>query len=440
MIARTSPKIGIRRSRVNILVLILIYRASLDIAYILWISPYLSYMRLELLFRSVWVVALSCFLVIVTGAIIPLKSSPSKFVVGFIYIVSYIPVTTLFAWGGFPIQPVLWLTLGFLFLFYISRKRFRVKLKLPVTRTWGPLFFVVLGFYVGGMLLLISQYGFRMPSAIFDVYGTRLEYKGLGSSRLLSYALIWQGSIIIPFVVAWALTRRKLIILLAAIATQLAVFAIAGFKSHFFVIVLVSWMLFGVRFFRFKLLSYSLCSAILGICLIGLIDSLCAVPTLNLIFTRRLLFLPAQLYYFYYDFFSKNPHTYLSQSIILKWLFEYPYNLQIPELISINYFPRSSHANANIWADAYANFGIAGIFVFPALLRIVLHGIDNIAEGKDAYLVYALLAMCLFSLTNSAFFTTLLTHGMLLSILLMMFIPRTKIVCPQMLPVEIDNS
>jgi hypothetical protein len=366
----------------------------------------------------------------VTGAIIPLKSSPCKFVVGFIYIVSYVPVTTLLAWGGFPIQPVLWLTLGFLFLFYISRKRFRVKLKLPVTRTWVLLFFLVLGMYAGGMLLLISQYGFRMPSAIFDVYGTRVEYKGLlqanFSSRLLTYALIWQGNIIIPFIAAWALTRRKMILLLVAIASQLAVFAIAGFKNHFFTIFFVSWILFGVRFFRFKLLSYSLCSAILGICLMGVIDSFCAVPTLNLIFTRRLLFLPAQLYYYYYDFFSTNPHTYLSQSIILKWLFEYPYNLQIPELISTQYYPRSSHANANIWADAYANFGIAGIFIFPTLLRIVLHGVDNIAEGKDAYLVYALLAMTLFNLTNCAFFTTLLTHGMLLSIFLMIFIPKTK--------------
>ncbi len=101
MIAVSSPKIGISRSRVDILVLILTYRAFLDITYALWISPYMSYMRLELVFRSVWVVALSYFLVIVTGTIIPLKSSPCKFVVGIIYIVSYVPVTTLFAWGGF---------------------------------------------------------------------------------------------------------------------------------------------------------------------------------------------------------------------------------------------------------------------------------------------------------------------------------------------------
>jgi hypothetical protein len=387
-------------------------------------------MRLEFIFSSWWLVALSYLVVVATAAIMPLESSPSKFVAGFIYIVSYVPATSLLAWGGFAVSPVLWLTSGFLFLFYLCRRCFRVKLELPAPRTWAPLLFVVLGLYVGGMFLLIWQYGFRMPSTILDVYGRRVEYKellGAGAGRrLLSYVLTWQGGVIIPFIAAWALTRRRIIILAVAIVSQLAVFAIAGFKSHFFVIVFLSWMLLGVRFFRFKLLSYSLYTAILGICLMGLVDSLCAIPTLNLLFTRRLLFLPAQLYYYYYDFFSKNPHTYLSQSIILGWLFEYPYDMRIPELIGIEYYSRHMHANANMWADAYANFGNAGIFVFPALLRIVIHGVDNIAKGKDAYLVYALLAMPLFNLTNCAFLTTLLTHGMLLSIFLMIFIPKTK--------------
>ena len=47
-----------------------------------------------------------------------------------------------------------------------------------------------------------------------------------------------------------------------------------------------------------------------------------------------------------------------------------PYAQEPPDLIGSVYFPGTgTHANAGLWADAYANFGVAGILAFTRRLR-----------------------------------------------------------------------
>lgn len=430
-------RVIIRLSRINFIFLVLLFRGLLDLAYHTLVTPYYAYQGFVLKPGPTSLIFLSYLLVVVTASTVPMEStSPSKFMIGFLYLVSYVPATSLLAFGGFPVTPTLWLTLIFVLLFHLSKINLISKLDFSFSKSSEFLFLLVFGLYIFFFLILIAKYSFKLPTSILNVYGTREEYKQslTGESRLIGYALIWLGNIVIPFIAAWGLINRKMInkiiIVSIAIFSQLEVFAIAGFKSHLFAIIFIAWILAGVRFFRKNLLRYTVLSFSILVIIAGVVDYSrpSNLPVMSATFTQRIFFDPALLYNRYYQFFSQNPKTYLAESFPFSRLIKYPYNLSTPRLIGDFFYPfwKQPSANANMWADAYANFGVVGMFSFTLLFWLLINVINSISEGKNIYLVYVLIAMPLFSLTNVGLPTTMLTNGMLLSLVLLMLLPQAK--------------
>ena len=416
------------RSRVYFVFLVLLYRALLDLLYYVWISPYFSYAGLVLEINTTFYIALSYILLILSASIVPIKTRrPSEFIIGFLYLVSYVPLTSLVAFGGFSESAFLWLSLMFVLLLLLFHRSPRATSSISFGKEGEFLILVVFGFFVSATLALLLKYGFKLPSTILDVYGIRSEYKAsLSGDRLIAYILPWLAYIIIPFIVAWSLINRKVLVLFTAILGQLYIFAIAGLKGQFFALFFIIWLLIGVHYFKQRLLHYMTASLISLLTISNIIDGLFKEPTMTDLL-RRLFFVPAQLYCYYYDFFGKNAHTYLSQSSIFGWFLHYPYDLPIPNLIGDVYFLKpETTANANLWADSYASFGVIGMFIFSILLWLTAVVIDRVSWGKNDYLVYTLLAMPTYSLTNSSLQITMLTHGALLSIFLILLLPKVQ--------------
>src|SRR6185437_3705188 len=114
----------------------------------------------------------------------------------------------------------------------------------------------------------------------------------------------------------------------------------------------------------------------------------------------------------------------LSHSIF-KGIVGNPYE-SVPPLIIGNVYFRGSgtDANANFWADAFANFGIVGVFAFTALLGMVLWFYDSITLDIDLRLAALMLAMPAVSLANGGLLTCLLMHGLGFACLLMYYLPH----------------
>jgi hypothetical protein len=140
----------------------------------------------------------------------------------------------------------------------------------------------------------------------------------------------------------------------------------------------------------------------------------------------RMTALPGLLTGYYYEFFSSHPQAHLGHSI-LSSLVDYPYAVEPPYLIGARYFHSASNdANANIWADAYANFGYAGIVLFTILFAILLWLYDSIATGSRNTRVAALaIGLPAFALANGGLLTSLLTNGVALAMLLVYLMPPT---------------
>jgi hypothetical protein len=114
----------------------------------------------------------------------------------------------------------------------------------------------------------------------------------------------------------------------------------------------------------------------------------------------------------------------LSHSIGRFW-FDFPYNAPVPQLIGGYLRMEDCWANAGFFADAYANFGAAGVIGFSLALGLVLRVLDGLADALPAAVACALVAMPAFSLTNSGLLTTMLTHGLLLAMVFLWLLGGT---------------
>ena len=143
------------------------------------------------------------------------------------------------------------------------------------------------------------------------------------------------------------------------------------------------------------------------------------------IFLFRLYFLPAQLYYYYYDFFSHHYFDWFTQNLPVSFFANSNYKIPIPYVIGDYYFGGAeTSANANLFADGYANLGIAGCLLVTLILIVVLHVLDMLSSEKNRYLVISVIAMPMFFLTNSSLQTTFLTHGFLIAIMIIFLLPE----------------
>ena len=126
-------------------------------------------------------------------------------------------------------------------------------------------------------------------------------------------------------------------------------------------------------------------------------------------------------------FFDSNPFVYLSYTFLNPFV-DYPYANGIPIEVGYFIFGRWSDANANYLAGAYANFGLAGMIIYSVVLGFILHVFDGISQFWPKNIVYTIIVWAGYNFVSTDLFTTLITHGFLLwLVLLYLFVPRKRV-------------
>jgi hypothetical protein len=283
---------------------------------------------------------------------------------------------------------------------------------------------------VAGITLafLLTKYGVptQLPS-LSEVYEVRGSYKET-VSRLVGYAVGWQGNVFNGFLFIAGILRRSMLLVTGAVLFQLYLYSITGFKSLFFSFIFILWLVIGLRFFGRYLAHYlagTVCLSLVAIIIsTKYVEGWVLLPG---IFLVRLYFVPALLYYYYYDFFSYHYIDWFAQNLPVSLFANSNYKIPIPYVIGDYYFGQAEMAaNANLFANGYANLGIAGCLLVTLILIAVLRGIDGLSSRKNSYLVLSLLAMPMWSLTNSGLLTTLLTHGFLVGMAVIVLLPEEE--------------
>lgn len=420
------------RQRPLIVVGAAVYVGLLHWVYLDWVSPVYAYYGL-ISSGADWPALLVITVLTMLPAIwLPTGlRRPSDIVLWFLYLFGYVPACAI------PIHvlgPDLGTVLPFSGALAIAFSALALTRRIPlVPSRWPGLtersftrLLVVLGIASAAYVIVFFGVPTGLPT-FENVYGTRADFTNVASlTAAAGYVVPWAGNVIYPFLIALGLARSRVRYVLFGVAGALLVYGTAGFKSVLFAIFLVPLLFLVVRYGARRL------GTLLTWATIALIGVTVAATWVSgslwplAIFVTRLLAVPGQMAAYYYDFFSSH-ETYLLSHSILRLFFTSPYDVDPPFLIGAVYLHSpTTDANANLWADAMANFGLLGIVPFTLLLGAVLWVLDSVSVGRDLRIIGPTLGLAGIILGNGALLTSILTLGAGLTIGLIALMPKTS--------------
>jgi len=402
------------------------YVYLLMFSYKVFVAPAWGYMGLRYVTPPTWAVFVYTVLAVAPALWMPLSlKRPSQVAYSLMYLMAYVP-SLVMPWflqespTDFIMLANTVLFTCFLLLtvsYYVPLARVP-RVRVAPARFWRAVFAasMVLTF------VLIGRFGLRIDvPRLSDVYSIRAQYKEslIGASSLMDYLVTWEAYVIAPLLICSGLVYRRANLVAAGIAGELVVFSITGLKSSLLAplgLVFMTIVLKRVKFPLITLLTLGTCGLIVAS---SVLAALGKDVLMDYIF-RRLFLVPGQLTTYYFEFFRSNPKALLGHSIFR--LIARQYSESPPVIIGHRYISNVTHANANVWADAFANFGFGGMIFFTAMLSVVFWAFDSVSK-RNMFLSSLMMVIPGITLSNSALLTSLLAHGIGLSLLLIYLAP-----------------
>jgi O-antigen/teichoic acid export membrane protein len=297
--------------------------------------------------------------------------------------------------------------------------------RLSLRRVW----LIVVLLSIVSYVMMFATFGTHFKLLSFsDVYSVRAVFDQQGSG-VLDYLLNWQANVINPLFIVLGLRSRRALLVLAGALGDFLIYTVTGFKSVLFSVFAITAVLFALRQ-QSSTRRSSVIGMYLGLAFAALVSAAYAIDKIGhtfvwtSVFVRRMALVPGVNSGYYFQYFTFDaPKTHLAYGIIGALTGNSGATPPARQIASAIYHS-TGDPNVNIWADAYANFGHVGVIAFTLVLAAFLWFFDRIAKNANRQIATVLITVSSLSLANSALFTCLLTHGMLLALLLVMLSPQ----------------
>lgn len=398
-----------------------IFRGSLDLTYIYFINPFYAYSGYDFNFELNTYILSWVIYLLFSSLVSPHLNKPSDFF--FMTAVTSImaPLTSLYGLSERELPPLI-VTLcslsGILAftnlkpLFPSLRIYFKNGRKKLNYFSWTMLFFLIFWYFATGAVRYFNL-DFKR------VYEFRALSEETANIGIMAYINSWIYQIFSIYAISYALLKKKFYLIPILILIQTFYFGVNTHKSVFF----TPFVVIGVWFYlqRFKTLLILPLILTLVVSFSYVLFILTEDLMLPSMFIRRVFFVPAELTFKYFEFFAHNPHVYWSNSF-LKHLFDYPYPLSVPKIIGA-YLGTDASANNGFISSGFAHYGNMGVAIYSIVFVLILRFLNYLTKsGIPVWLVTILTINPLRSaLISSDLNTTLLTHGLFLSLLLAFF-------------------
>lgn len=234
------------------------------------------------------------------------------------------------------------------------------------------------------------------------------------SNRYTDYVYSSLSNVVIPLLIVLALIKKEFIKVGLALGLLIFMFLVGGHKSVFFGTLLLVFFFYGAYTKKINIFLWGL---LFFLCLAILFYWTNKDFYLTSLITRRIFFLPAILEIGYFDYYD-GKSLYWSDSI-LKYFIDYPDVVSPRNLIGqhvlLNIY---TNANNGIVSDGFMNLGVLGSVLNIVFVSIV-YGVFNSLNISHRF--FGLVFMLIFTFFSSYFFTTMITHGGFLFLLLAYF-------------------
>lgn len=247
-----------------------------------------------------------------------------------------------------------------------------------------------------------SYNGLKLTLDIEHVYEVRAAYGG-SSSIIESIIYNFGGTIVVGISLLYALKRKKIMLIVMGVLSELSIYSIAMEKGHLLSIVVILALFFLEKKKMIEKISALIpkCFCIAGI--ICFLEKLLINNTfIFIIFIRRLFYIPAWINGMYFDFFSKNKLLLFSQDVFLvERLGLQRYKDSVLELINSNYFYGNMPSpNTGMFAEAYMHLGAFGVIVFPIIMVLLFNALSESISIFDDLIGYYIFIELILSVTN----------------------------------------
>ena len=402
----------LQKSKLIDIALALVLRAMIDLAYIEIVKPLFAYSgyQLHIDFHYLWISYLSIILI---GLVLPSKvERPSVEIVFVMYVIVYVPFTSLFALQ--PGDPRYFLLVNLSFLVLFATVAFFPSISPPPNLTHRLKIFSAIALTCILYVFATVIYRGGLSFVNFDitrVYEVRWDINNKILVGLTGYLVEWCSKIFIPtFLIVGIWTGRKLVTLASSLLI-VAFFAVTSAKGILFYPILALIAYYGKLWgaFRTGFLAAAIAVPVLSFITHFAFDDILVTGIL----LNRIYFAPTLANFQYYDFFLVHPLVCWSNTFMSAF-YAYPYNDTIAlilgrggaDIISDTYL------NVGIFATGYMQFGVAGMLVFPFLAGISLRFIDCLAVNRmPIHVGLALSIIAGVQYVSADLTETLLSHG-----------------------------
>lgn len=251
------------------------------------------------------------------------------------------------------------------------------------------------------------------------VYDYREQSAELANVGVLAYLNNWVYKVFSVFLISYSLYKRNFLFFAALCATQVFFYGVSNHKAVFFTPI----MIFGVWYYfrRFNSLTIMPVGFLLVV-----VGSLAAYLYLGEVmvgslFIRRVFYVPSLLMFDYFEFFFNNQFVYWSNSVLSSFI-AYPYDVGLPHVIG-EYNGSGAGANNGFIASGYAHAGVMGVVIYSVILAYFIKIVDCVVIKSD---IPTWLAVCMMliplrsTLIASDLLTTMLTHGLLIALVMLL--------------------
>ena len=361
-------------------------------------------------------------------------SRPSGLFLFWIYLVTYIPsilVPALSLTMPFeellPLQTTLLVCMGFLCMASSARLLAVRQTPLCPALFW-PAFWLVWGACLG--FIVMSAGAGHLVGNLVSLFEGATEYtirslyreEVVEAGRSLAYVVGQFGGALNLFLIAFGLVYRRRMCLVTGIIGQVSVFSLTGFKAAVLSPIFLAFIALLIKHSR-RSFGLALASGLMGIILISAIaDHASGNIFFSSILTRRALAVPGLLTGFYFEHYSHfaqvGPGFHFSHDLA---------GLGPASEIGFVYMgSEDTAANANLWAEGFAEFGISGMVGYTIFVAFVMWIYDSISARHNLALAVLLAAMPAILLSNTAPTTMLISHGSLAAALVLYFAPSPE--------------
>lgn len=304
-----------------------------------------------------------------------------------------------------------------------------IKAKNKVKNNIG---FIISAFMACLVLVLFFSYKYgagRLFISLGSVYKYR-QVMGNAMSSFESYVFNWLPSIIMPFILMYFLIYKHFVGAIAICLLISMCYSVYGNKAMLFMLPLTV----GITIIhKVNLKKYLINYLLFGMNLITLFSCIvyhAGITRWGVALVDRISTGISTGHFYYYDFFQKHEFLYLRQSVFRLFM-KSPYNQAIGVIIGshpdYNSTGNTNNFNNGVFSDAYANFGVVGVILFPILFVLSIRIFEKVLMEIDESYKYLILCWLLLYCMSIGYFQWLLSGGFIISIIFMQLYRKSRI-------------